>query len=255
MILESILERSGLRKNEQYFMEHELLTDDGNKLKSDSENKKMRPDVVIKYPDNRHVIIDSKVSLNAFTRFVASDDVAEQKQEIKDHVSAIKAHIVALSNKGYDDYDKSLDFVLMFIPSESAYMAALQEDPELWGFAYDKRIILISPTNLITSLKLIVDLWKREYQTKNAIEIADFISNHGISSIRLVTSSYHMPRALLEVQRFIPMNSRVNVVPHPVFSEYQNYSVLFKEYNKYLIRIYKVSGACLQAFVFFNGLK
>ena len=173
MILESILERSGLRKNEQYFMEHELLTDDGNKLKSDSENKKMRPDVVIKYPDNRHVIIDSKVSLNAFTRFVASDDVAEQKQEIKDHVSAIKAHIVALSNKGYDDYDKSLDFVLMFIPSESAYMAALQEDPELWGFAYDKRIILISPTNLITSLKLIVDLWKREYQTKNAIEIAE----------------------------------------------------------------------------------
>ena len=69
----------------------------------------------------------------------------------------------------------------------------------------------------------------------NAIEIADFISNHGISSIRLVTSSYHMPRALLEVQRFIPMNSRVNIVPHPVFSEYQNYSVLFKEYNKYLI--------------------
>jgi DNA recombination protein RmuC len=86
---------------------------------------------------------------------------------------AIKNHIVSLSTKGYDDYDKALDFVMMFIPSEPAYIAALQGDPELWNFAYDKRILLLNPTNLITSLKLIVDLWKREYQNQNALAIAD----------------------------------------------------------------------------------
>lgn len=173
MILESILERSGLRKNEQYFMEHELKDENGKAILSDSEGKKMRPDAVIKYPDNRNVILDSKVSLNAFTRMVASVDVEEQKRELEAHLTAVKTHIVSLSTKGYDDYDKALDFVMMFIPSEPAYIAALQGDPDLWNFAYDKRILLISPTNLITSLKLIVDLWKREYQNQNAIEIAE----------------------------------------------------------------------------------
>lgn len=173
MILESILERSGLRKNEQYFLEHELRDKDGNHLRSDSEGKKMRPDAVIKYPDNRNVIIDSKVSLNAFSRLLASTDVEEQKQELEAHIAAIKTHIIALSAKGYDDYDKALDFVMMFIPSEPAYIAALQGDADLWNFAYDKRILLISPTNLIISLKLIVDLWKREFQNQNALEIAE----------------------------------------------------------------------------------
>ena len=173
MILESILEKSGLRKDEEYFMEHQLLDDDGKPLRSDSEGKKMRPDAVIKYPDNRNVIIDSKVSLNAFTRYIASNDVVEQKNELEAHISAIKAHIVSLSNKGYDDYDKALDFVMMFIPSEPAYISAMQGDPDLWNYAYNKRILLMNPTNLITSLKLIVDLWKREYQNQNAIAIAD----------------------------------------------------------------------------------
>lgn len=173
MILESILEKSGLVKGREYFMEHQLLDENGNPLKSDDEGKKMRPDAVIKYPDNRSVIIDSKVSLNAFTRYLQATDAEEQKQELDAHVSAIKTHIIALSSKGYDDYNKALDFVMMFIPSEPAYIAALQGDPDLWNFAYDKRILLLNPTNLITSLKLIVDLWKREYQNQNAIEIAD----------------------------------------------------------------------------------
>lgn len=173
MILENILERSGLVKDREYFMEHELQDADGNPLKSDSEGKKMRPDAVIKYPDNRSVIIDSKVSLNAFTRLLATTDVEEQKTELAAHVAAIKGHIIALSTKGYDDYDKALDFVMLFVPSEPAYIAALQGDHDLWNFAYDKRILLLSPTNLITSLKLIVDLWKREYQNKNAQEIAE----------------------------------------------------------------------------------
>lgn len=173
MILESILEKSGLTRDREYFMEHQLMDEAGNPLKSDAENKKMRPDAVIKYPDNRSVIIDSKVSLNAFARYIGTDDIEEQKAELAAHVAAIKTHILALSAKGYDDYDKSLDFVMMFIPSEPAYMAAMQSDADLWNYAYDKRILLSSPTNLITALKLIADLWKREYQNLNAKEIAD----------------------------------------------------------------------------------
>jgi DNA recombination protein RmuC len=173
MILESILERSGLVKGREYFMEHELRDADGIALRSDLAGKKMRPDAVIKYPDNRNVIIDSKVSLNAFTRLIAAVDVDEQKAELSAHISAIKSHIISLSAKGYDDYDKSLDFVMLFVPSEPAYIAALQGDADLWNFAYDKKILLLSPTNLITSLKLIVDLWKREYQNQNTLEIAE----------------------------------------------------------------------------------
>lgn len=173
MILESILEKSGLVKDREYFMEHQLLGEDGKALLSESEGKKMRPDAVIKYPDNRSVIIDSKVSLTAFTRYLDATDQEEQAVQLAAHVASVKTHIAALSAKGYDDYNKALDFVMLFIPSEPAYIAAMQGDPELWNVAYDKRILLLSPTNLITSLKLIVDLWKREYQNQNAIEIAE----------------------------------------------------------------------------------
>ncbi len=173
MILENILQRSGLVKDREYFMEHQLYDAEGNAMRSDAEDKKMRPDAVIKYPDNRHVIIDSKVSLNAFTRAVDATDEATRLNELNEHVTAIKKHIQLLSAKGYDDYNKSLDFVMMFIPSEPAYIAALQAEAELWNYAYDRRILLLSPTNLITSLKLIVDLWKREYQNQNANEIAE----------------------------------------------------------------------------------
>lgn len=173
MILETILEKSGLRKDEEYFMEHQLRDEMGNPLRSDSEGKKMRPDAVVRYPDNRSVIIDSKVSLNAFTRYSDSCNPDEQKLALIDHVASVRAHIDELSCKGYDDYDKALDFVMMFIPSEPAYIAAMQGDPDLWNYAYTKRILLLSPTNLITSLKLIVDLWKREYQNRNAQQIAE----------------------------------------------------------------------------------
>ncbi len=173
MILETILEKSGLRKGEEYFMEHQLTDEQGNPLRSDSEGRKMRPDVVIKYPDNRSVIIDSKVSLNAFSRYMDSTDAGGQAKALSEHVEALKIHINELNNRGYDDYDRSLDFVMMFIPSEPAYIAALQGDPELWNYAYEKRILLLNPTNLITSLKLIVDLWKREYQNRNAQQIAE----------------------------------------------------------------------------------
>lgn len=173
VILESILERSGLRKGEEFFMEYQLYDADGRPLRSEAKGSRMRPDALVKYPDDRHVIIDAKVSLNAFVRFVESPDPEMQKGELQSHVRAIKDHIGDLSSKAYDDYHKTLDFVMLFIPSEAAYIAALQGDPELWNYAYDRRILLINPTNLIVSLKLIVDLWKREYQNLNAQAIAD----------------------------------------------------------------------------------
>lgn len=173
MILENILEMSGLRKDEEYFIQKELRDEAGNPLRSQDSDKKMRPDAIIKYPDERSIIIDSKVSLNAYIRYVEAEDAEEQKRELDAHVAAVKAHILDLSRKGYDDYDKSLDFVMMFIPNEPAYIAAMQGDKGLWAFAYEKRILLMNPTNLIASLRLVVDLWKREYQNRNALLIAE----------------------------------------------------------------------------------
>ena len=173
MILESILEKSGLRKNQEYFMEHELRDENNKAIFSEFSGKKMRPDAVVKYPDNRNVIIDSKVSLTAFVEMTDETDADIFTIKQNQHLQSVKNHIVQLSQKAYDDFDKSLDFVMMFVPSEAAYMTALQTDPNLWNFAYDKRILLLSPTNLITSLKLVQDLWKREHQNRNAMEIAD----------------------------------------------------------------------------------
>lgn len=173
MILESILEKSGLVKGREYFLEHELRDEDNKALFSEFSGKKMRPDAVIKYPDERNVIIDSKVSLTAFTELVDETDQDVYAMKLSQHLGSIKNHILQLSQKAYDDYGKSLDFVMMFIPSEPAYIAAMQADQNLWNFAYERRILLLNPSNLITSLKLIADLWKREYQNRNSMEIAD----------------------------------------------------------------------------------
>ena len=173
LILESILEKSGLVKGREYFLEHELRDEDNKALFSEFSGKKMRPDAVIKYPDERNVIIDSKVSLTAFTELVDETDQDVYLMKLNQHLSSIKNHIIQLSQKAYDDYGKSLDFVMMFIPSEPAYIAAMQADQNLWNFAYERRILLLNPSNLITSLKLIADLWKREYQNRNSMEIAE----------------------------------------------------------------------------------
>ncbi|MGN7708102.1 DNA recombination protein RmuC [Chryseobacterium sp. 22543] len=173
MILESILEKSGLVKGREYFLEHELRDEDNKALFSEFSGKKMRPDAVVKYPDERNVIIDSKVSLTAFTELVDETDADVYAIKLSQHLGSIKNHITQLSQKAYDDYGKSLDFVMMFIPSEPAYIAAMQADQNLWNYAYERRILLLNPSNLITSLKLIADLWKREYQNRNSVEIAE----------------------------------------------------------------------------------
>lgn len=163
MILENILEYSGLVKGREYFTQDSYVDDEGNRK---------QPDIKIKYPDNRIVIIDSKVSLNAYERFINTEDKAEQVLYLSQHCKSIKNHIDNLSAKEYDRIDKALDFVMLFVPIEPAYIAAVQQDPDLWNYAYSKRVLLISPTNLIAALKMVSDIWKREHQNKNADEIS-----------------------------------------------------------------------------------
>ena len=165
IILENILEKSGLAKDREYFVQQSFTNAEGNRL---------QPDVIVTYPGERSVIIDSKVSLNAYERYASSEVKDEQDVALREHLQAVRNHINDLSSKNYQDlYQiKSLDFVMMFLPIEPAYMLAIQSDPNLWNYAYERRILLISPTNLIASLKMIANLWRVEYQNKNALEIA-----------------------------------------------------------------------------------
>ena len=165
IILESILEKSGLVKDREYFIQESF--------KGENE-KRQQPDVILNYPGNRSIVIDSKVSLTAYERYVSAEDDKMRESAMKEHLLSVRKHIQELSLKNYQDLYQlnSLDFVMMFLPVEPAYLLAIQADSEMWQYAYDKRILLISPTNLIAALKLVVSLWRQEYQNKNAIEIA-----------------------------------------------------------------------------------
>lgn len=162
MILESILQQSGLVKDREYFLQETIKDEDG---------KNLRPDVLIKLPDERVIIIDSKVSLVSYERFSSAETKEEQAIHLSEHLNSIYGHIDDLHSKKYDNLEASLDFTMMFVPIEPAYLLSIQSDQELWSYAYSKRILLISPTNLIACIKLMADLWKRELQSKNAMDI------------------------------------------------------------------------------------
>lgn len=172
MILESILEKSGLKKGIEYETQETLRDENGSPIRND-QNQRMQPDVIINYPGGRRVIVDSKVSLNAYVRYVEANTDGQKDKAGKEHLISIKQHIDELSGKAYQDYIESVDFAMMFIPNEPAYILAMKLDANLWDYAYNKRILIINPTNLIASLRVVADLWKREAQSKHAQEIAD----------------------------------------------------------------------------------
>ena len=164
MILERILEDSGLTKDREYFKQQTIKNEDGDSL---------RPDFTLKLPGNQLVIIDSKVSLNSYEKMNSSESAEEKAQLITLHIGSIKRHIDDLSRKRYDHISESLDFTIMFIPIEPAFLVAVQHDQNLWNYAYSRHVILVSPTNLIAFLKLISDLWKRDNLSQNALKISE----------------------------------------------------------------------------------
>jgi DNA recombination protein RmuC len=165
VILESILEKSGLVKDREFFIQESHVLEEG---------KRLQPDVIVKLPENRNIIIDSKVSLVAYDRYCSIEDEKERAIELKSHIVSIRNHINNLSAKNYQSiYElESLDFVIMFLPIEPAYSLAAQNDWTLVNEATEKNIVMISPSILLIALKTIASLWRREFQNRNAFEIA-----------------------------------------------------------------------------------
>lgn len=162
-ILESILEKSGLERDREYTIQETFLTEEGRR----------RPDVIIRLPEGRHVVIDSKVSLNAYNTFVNATIEEEKATSLKAHVLAIRQHLKSLAEKKYQNIsDNGLDFVIMFIPIEPAYILAIQSERKLYEEALERRIVFVSPTLLIPSLQLIKNVWRQEYQNRHVLDIA-----------------------------------------------------------------------------------
>lgn len=176
MVLETILVKSGLVEGENYFVQR-TKNDDGTQIKND-DNGRLRPDVVVALPDKKCIVIDSKVSLTAYVNYVNADNEDDRQRFGKAHLLSVRSHLKELETKRYQDFvgvgnDDRIDYVLMFIPNEHAYMAAMTLDNNLWMEAYEKRVVIISPAHVISTLRLIAQLWTRDKQTKNALKIAE----------------------------------------------------------------------------------
>ncbi len=163
--LEKILERSGLRKGEEYSIQESYTVEDG---------KRKRPDVIVNLPEEKKIIIDSKLSLVSYERFVSAEEEDERNAQLKAFIDSVKRHIKDLSDKNYQSIFGSgtLDFVLMFIPIEPAFSLSIQYGENLYVDAYDKNIIIVSPSTLLATLRTIANIWKQENQNRNVIEIA-----------------------------------------------------------------------------------
>lgn len=176
MVLETILVKSGLVEGENYFVQR-TKNDDGTQIKND-DNGRLRPDVVVALPDKKCIVIDSKVSLTAYVNYINADNEDDRQRFGKAHLLSVRSHLKELETKRYQDFvgvgnDDRIDYALMFIPNEHAYMAAMTLDNNLWMEAYEKRVVIISPAHVISTLRLIAQLWTRDKQTKNALKIAE----------------------------------------------------------------------------------
>jgi len=164
-ILESVLEKSGLVKDREYSIQQSFTTEEG---------KRYQPDVIINLPEGKTLIVDSKVSLVAYEKFWSSEDETQKTIALKEHLQSLRNHIKGLSDKNYQNlYEvKSLDFVILFVPIEPAFALAMQADPALFNEAFDKNIVIVSPSTLLVTLKTVASIWRFEYQNRNAIDIA-----------------------------------------------------------------------------------
>lgn len=165
VILERILERSGLAEGREYEKQFSVVGENGSRL---------QPDIVIHLPEQKHIIVDSKVSLVAYERWVNTADDNERTKHIKDHLVSIKSHIKLLSDKHYQTAQgmNSPDFVLLFVPIESSFSVAIEADQDLFSYAWDNKVVIVSPSTLLATLRTIASIWQQENQTRNAMEIA-----------------------------------------------------------------------------------
>jgi DNA recombination protein RmuC len=165
LVLERVLEKSGLEKDREYFVQQSHVTEDGNRV---------FPDVIINLPDGKKMIIDSKVTLTAYERYINEEDSEVKNQHLKEHIVSINRHVEQLGSKNYHDlyHMESPDFVLLFIPIESAFAVALNEDTTLYNKAFEKNIVIVTPSTLLATLRTIDSMWTNQKQQENAIEIA-----------------------------------------------------------------------------------
>ena len=167
-ILNRLLEKSGLEKGREYFVQQSFQAADS------SIRQRVQPDVVVQLPDRKKLVIDAKVSLTAYERYINADDPKAQENYIKQHIASLKAHINGLAKKSYDELmqGETPEFILMFIAVEPAFSLALKEDPELYNYAFEHNIVMVTPSTLLATLKIVDNMWRNEKQRKNAIDIA-----------------------------------------------------------------------------------
>jgi len=196
MILESVLENSGLQKGREYIVQASSV-----RHEADGTQRRLQPDVLINLPDNKQIVIDSKVSLTAYVRYTQSTG-AEAERELANHVASIRAHIKSLAAKDYTDLEgvKTLDFVFMFVPVEPAYLLALQHDPNLFQECFDKRIMLTGPSTLLATLRTVANIWRNEQQNQNALAIAEAGSKLYDKFVGFVESMDGINKALGQAQ-------------------------------------------------------
>lgn len=166
VVLLGILEQIGLQKDVHYFPQVTAQNADG---------RRIRPDVLIQLPENRQIIIDSKVSLVAYERYAQAEG-EEKAREVQNLLRSMKTHVDELSSRSYGDMDEAMDFVLLFVPVEAAYMLAMKEEPGLWQYAYSRKVLLVSPTSLVATLRLVHSLWQKEALYREADKIGQRVA-------------------------------------------------------------------------------
>lgn len=231
LILERVLESSGLREGEEYIVQGKQMG------LTNEEGRSLKPDVIVNLPEGKHIIIDSKVTLNGYEKYISSEDEGDRNLSLKEFINAINKHITGLSEKKYQNLNKviSPDFVLMFMPIEGAFATALQNDSDLFKFGWDKRIILVSPTTLMVTLRTIESIWKQEKQNKYTLEIAKQAGDlydkfHGfVASLKDLDDSLSKSRKYYDIAMGQLTTGRGNIV-----GKFENLKVLGAKASKSL---------------------